>query len=64
MPARAPRSARLRLVGAAFSYEGSADEASFVIGPALVGLAVSVVSPTASIVGAAVLLARHIVRET
>lgn len=45
-----------RLVGAAFSYEGSADEASFVIGPALVGLAVSVVSPTASIVGAAVLL--------
>lgn len=46
-----------RLVDAAFSYEGSADEASFVLGPALVGLAVSIASPSAGLIFAAVLLA-------
>ncbi len=42
-----------RLVDAAFSYEGAADEASFVLGPALVGLGVSVASPTAALALAA-----------
>lgn len=46
-----------RLVDAAFSYEGAADEASFVLGPALVGLGVSVASPTTALAGAAVALA-------
>ncbi len=46
-----------RLVQAAFSYEGAADEASFVIGPALVGVGVSLVSPSAAIASAGVLLA-------
>lgn len=46
-----------RLVDTAFSYEGAADEASFVLGPALVGLGVSLVNPTFALVGAAVLLA-------
>jgi len=46
-----------RLVDAAFSYEGSADEASFVLGPALVGLAVSIANPSAGLIFAAVLLA-------
>lgn len=46
-----------RLVGAAFSYEGAADEASFVAGPALIGVGVSLLSPTAAIAGAAILLA-------
>lgn len=46
-----------RLIDAAFSYEGSADEASFVLGPALVGLAVSIASPSAGLIFAAVLLA-------
>ena len=38
-----------RLVDAAFSYEGAADEASFVLGPALIGLGVSIASPTAAL---------------
>jgi hypothetical protein len=46
-----------RLVDAAFSYEGAADEASFVVGPALVGAAAAVVAPAAALVLAAVLLA-------
>ena len=46
-----------RLVEAAFSYEGSADEASFVLGPALVGISVSLWHPAAALVVAAVLLA-------
>ncbi|CAM3738599.1 MFS transporter [Nocardioides zeicaulis] len=46
-----------RLVDAAFSYEGAADEASFAIGPALVGLSVAVFSPSGALVLAAVLLA-------
>jgi MFS family permease len=46
-----------RLVDAAFSYEGAADEASFAIGPALVGLSVAAVSPAGALLLAAGLLA-------
>jgi MFS family permease len=46
-----------RLMNAAFSYEGAADEASFVLGPALVGLAAVLVSPAGALVTAAALLA-------
>ena len=45
------------LIDAAFSYEGAADEASFVLGPAMVGVAVTLLSPGAALVSAAVLLA-------
>lgn len=45
-----------RMIDAAFSYEGAADEASFVLGPAVVGLIAAVVDPVASLVVAAVLL--------
>ena len=45
------------LMEAAFSYEGAADEASFVLGPALLGLLVVVASPElALLVAASVLL--------
>ncbi|WP_028642824.1 MFS transporter [Nocardioides sp. URHA0020] len=46
-----------RLVDVAFSYEGAADEASFAIGPALVGLGVVAVSPGGALLLAAGLLA-------
>lgn len=46
-----------RLVDAAFSYEGAADEASFVLGPALIGLGVSLASPTVALALAATALA-------
>jgi len=46
-----------RLVDAAFSYEGAADEASFAVGPALVGLAAVAVSPSGALLVAAGLLA-------
>jgi MFS family permease len=46
-----------RLVDVAFSYEGAADEASFAIGPALVGLGVVLVSPGGALLLAAGLLA-------
>lgn len=46
-----------RLVDTAFSYEGSADEASFVLGPALVGLGISLANPTIALVGAVAMLA-------
>ena len=46
-----------RLVDAAFSYEGAADEASFAIGPALVGLSIAAFSPGGAMLLAAVLLA-------
>ncbi|MEE6282134.1 MFS transporter [Georgenia sp. MJ170] len=48
---------RFRLVSAAFSYEGSADEASFVLGPAIVGTIAALLSPAGAIVLAAVMLA-------
>ncbi|GGF42582.1 MFS transporter [Marmoricola endophyticus] len=46
-----------RLVDAAFSYEGAADEASFVLGPALVGVVAVAVSPSGALVIAAAVLA-------
>ncbi len=46
-----------RLLDAAFSYEGAADEASFVIGPALVGLLAVIVNPSGALICAAVVLA-------
>ncbi|HEY0217047.1 MAG TPA: MFS transporter [Cellulomonas sp.] len=48
--------AQRRLVDAAFSYEGAADEASFALGPALVGLAAVALSPSGALQAAAVLL--------
>ncbi|WP_406832627.1 MFS transporter [Pedococcus sp. KACC 23699] len=45
-----------RLVEAAFSYEGAADEATFVLGPALLGLLILVADPGAGLVVASVLL--------
>ncbi|WP_377639792.1 MFS transporter [Oryzobacter terrae] len=45
-----------RLMEAAFSYEGAADEASFVLGPALLGLLVVLASPSLAIVVAATVL--------
>lgn len=45
------------LVDTAFSYEGAADEASFVLGPALIGLAVAVADPTIALAAAVVMLA-------
>ncbi|WP_122816727.1 MFS transporter [Nocardioides pantholopis] len=57
-PITAPAGAQQgRLMGAAFSYEGAADEASFVLGPAVVGALVALVSPSAAILFAAGLLA-------
>lgn len=44
------------LVATAFSYEGAADEASFVLGPALVGVFTAVWDPTVALVMAAALL--------
>ncbi|HET6560299.1 MAG TPA: MFS transporter [Marmoricola sp.] len=46
-----------RLMNAAFSYEGAADEASFVIGPALVGVVAVIASPAGAMITAASLLA-------
>lgn len=47
---------RDRLLDTAFSYEGAADEASFVLGPALVGILVALVSPVGAMLAAAGLL--------
>jgi MFS family permease len=46
-----------RLVDAAFSYEGAADEASFALGPALVGVVAVALSPAGALLTAAALLA-------
>ena len=46
-----------RLMDAAFSYEGAADEASFVLGPALVGVVALVVDPAGAMLTAAAMLA-------
>lgn len=48
--------AQPRLVDAAFSYEGSADEASFVMGPALIGAIAVLLNPGAGLLTAAGLL--------
>ncbi len=50
------REDRARLVNTAFSYEGAADEISFVLGPALVGLLAVLVSPGEALVVAGVVL--------
>lgn len=42
---------------AAFSYEGAADEASFVLGPALIGGMIAVLDPAAALIVAAAVLA-------
>lgn len=47
---------RRQLVDAAFSYEGAADEASFVLGPALVGVVAALLNPSAAILAAGILL--------
>ncbi|WP_110181846.1 MFS transporter [Nocardioides solisilvae] len=47
---------RRRLLDTAFSYEGAMDEASFVLGPALVGVLVALASPAVAMGTAAVLL--------
>ncbi|HEX5994714.1 MAG TPA: MFS transporter [Jiangellales bacterium] len=49
--------AQPRLIDAAFSYEGAADEASFVLGPALVGAIAVLINPGAAVLIAAGLLA-------
>lgn len=46
-----------RLVDVAFSYEGAADEASFALGPAIVGAGVVLVSPGGALLLAAAMLA-------
>jgi len=46
-----------RLVDAAFSYEGAADEASFVLGPATIGVLALIAEPAGALLAAAVLLA-------
>ena len=46
-----------RLIDAAFSYEGAADEASFVLGPALVGALALLVDPGGALVAGAIILA-------
>ncbi len=48
---------RRRLLDAAFSYEGAADELSFVLGPATVGLLAVVVDPAEALLLAGVVLA-------
>jgi MFS family permease len=49
-------SGQRRLIDAAFSYEGAADEASFVMGPALIGVIAVALNPGAGLLTAAVLL--------
>lgn len=56
-PLTAGQPDQARLVSTAFSYEGAADEATFVLGPAVVGVGIAVVSPTFAMLLAAVLLA-------
>ncbi|MGW0561808.1 MFS transporter [Streptomyces sp. NPDC003016] len=46
-----------RLIGAVLSFEGTLDEVSFVLGPALVGLAAALAHPAAALLVAAALLA-------
>ncbi|MEU3691746.1 MFS transporter [Streptomyces narbonensis] len=46
-----------RTVGAILSFEGTLDEVSFVLGPALVGLAAALAHPAAALLTAALLLA-------
>lgn len=52
----APVQQRRRLIDAAFSYEGAADEASFMLGPAVVGAVAVVIEPAGALLVAALLL--------
>ena len=54
---RSTGDAQPRLIHAAFSYEGAADEASFVLGPALVGVIAVLINPGGALLCAAGLLA-------
>lgn len=56
-PITAHENHQRRLVATAFSYEGAADEASFVLGPTLVGVVAAVVSPAGALLTAAGVLA-------
>lgn len=47
---------RFKLLSTAFSYEGAADEASFVLGPAVVGTVAALVSPAGALLLAAAAL--------
>ena len=51
--ARARGAERFTLLSTAFSYEGAADEASFVLGPAIVGTVAALVSPAGALLLAA-----------
>ncbi|MDT9593628.1 MFS transporter [Nocardioides zeae] len=56
-PATADDPQQHRLVATAFSYEGAADEASFVLGPTVVGLLAALLDPAAALLAAAGMLA-------
>ncbi|WP_211225892.1 MFS transporter [Nocardioides alkalitolerans] len=56
-PITAHETHQRRLVSTAFSYEGAADEASFVLGPTLVGVVAALVSPAGALLTAAGMLA-------
>jgi len=56
-PITADEGDQRRLVDAAFSYEGAADEASFVLGPAMIGALALIAEPAGALLAAAVLLA-------
>ncbi len=56
-PITADEGDQRRLVDAAFSYEGAADEASFVLGPATIGVLALIAEPAGALLAAAVLLA-------
>lgn len=56
-PATRGERSQARLVATAFSYEGAADEASFVIGPVLVGVIAALVNPAGALLTAALMLA-------
>ncbi|NED99377.1 MFS transporter [Phytoactinopolyspora halotolerans] len=55
--ARGTGAGQVKLVDAAFAYEGAADEASFVLGPALVGAVAAIVHPGGALIVASALLA-------
>lgn len=56
-PITADEGDQRRLVDAAFSYEGAADEASFVLGPATIGVLALIAEPAGALLAAAGLLA-------
>lgn len=55
--AESPADHQRRLLDAAFSFEGAVDEASFVLGPTLVGLGAVLISPSGALLLAAAMLA-------